>query len=426
MAKYGWRELVAEETKRREATLPKWYFELPDIPDDVLDVTDLPEKLGILSAPEIEITHLDGVGVVNAIREKKYSCVEVVEAFTKRAVIAHKYVCSQMSLLTQTNCLNELMYEPAIERAKYLDSLSEPMGPLHGLPISVKEHLWIKGYPCNAAFVAWTKRKPVPENNAVVDILLSLGAIPFCRTTQPQALMHLACNSNVTGKTLCPYNRTLTSGGSSGGEGALIAMKGSCMGLGTDIGGSVRSPAANCGIYSLRQSAMRIPLAGMSFAMAGAESVLPILGPMCASQRDITMFMTLVLGTQPWKKDPFLVPVPWRQPWLGEKIRVAIMWNDGVVVPHPPVTRALKEVKAALEKYPDQFEITEWIPLNHAKGWEIIAGLYFMDGGKQDKAAMEESGEPLEPLTEFIMTNKHVKDNNVTEVWEVFVHLSVN
>src|SRR5579871_6390803 len=119
------------------------------------------------------------------------------------------------------------MYDKAIERARYLDSLSEPIGPLHGLPLSVKEHLWIKGYQCNAGFVSWTKREAPAENNGVLDIFLKLGAIPFCRTAQPQTIMHLACSNNITGKTCCPYNRTLTSGGSSGGEGALIAMKGS-------------------------------------------------------------------------------------------------------------------------------------------------------------------------------------------------------
>jgi amidase len=316
------------------------------------------------------------------------------------------------------------MYDAAIERAKYLDSLPESMGPLHGLPVSVKEHMHIKGLPCNAGFAAWIPRDAPTENNATVDILLSLGAIPFCRTTEPQALMHLSSNNNITGKTYNPYNRTLTSGGSSGGEGALIAMKGSVVGLGTDIGGSVRSPAANCGIYSLRVSTCRVPMKGMSYAMEGAESILGILGPMCASQRDIQMFMENVLGTQPWKKDPFLVPIPWRKPTLPNKIKVAIMWDDGVVVPHPPITRGLKEVKMAMEKFPDLFEVSDWKPLEHKKGWDIISELYFMDGGAQDKKAMEESGEPMDPLTEFILQQKTVKDHTISEAWEVHTFIA--
>ena len=312
------------------------------------------------------------------------------------------------------------MYDQAIERARYLDSLPEPIGPLHGLPLSVKEHLWIKGLPCNAGFVSWIASPPPTTNNGVLDVMLSLGAVPFCRTPQPQTIMHLSCNNNITGKTVCPYNRTLTSGGSSGGEGALIAMKGSCVGLGTDIGGSVRSPAANCGIYSFRESALRLPMSGMSMAMAGAESIRAVLGPMCASARDIQMFMEHTLSTEPWKTDQSLVALPWRKPTLPKKIKVAIMWDDGVVVPHPPVTRALKEVKAAMEKYPDLFEISEWKALDHQLGWDIIAGLYFMDGAAQDLKAIADSGEPTDPLTHFIITeNKFVKDHTITEVWEV-------
>jgi len=86
--------LVAEEKKRRENILPKWYVDLRDIPDNVLDFTDRPEKLGILSSTDVEITHLDSVAVVESIRKKKYGCVDVIEAFSKHAVIAHKYVLS--------------------------------------------------------------------------------------------------------------------------------------------------------------------------------------------------------------------------------------------------------------------------------------------------------------------------------------------
>ena len=84
--------LVAKESKRRDSTFPKWYFELSEAPEGVLDVTSLPEKSGVLSAKDIEITNLDGCGVVEAIRNKKYTCVDVIEAFSKRALLAQKYV----------------------------------------------------------------------------------------------------------------------------------------------------------------------------------------------------------------------------------------------------------------------------------------------------------------------------------------------
>ena len=87
-----YKTLAAQELKRRDNTFPKWYFDIPEAPEDVLDVTSLPEKAGILSAKEIEITHADGVGVLEAIKSKKWTCVEVIEAFCKRALLAQKYV----------------------------------------------------------------------------------------------------------------------------------------------------------------------------------------------------------------------------------------------------------------------------------------------------------------------------------------------
>lgn len=92
MAPLDYKKLAAQELKRRDSTFPKWYFELPDAPEDVLDVTGLPEKSGILSAKDIEITNSDGYGVVEAIRNKKWTCVDVIEAFCKRALLAQKYV----------------------------------------------------------------------------------------------------------------------------------------------------------------------------------------------------------------------------------------------------------------------------------------------------------------------------------------------
>lgn len=95
--------------------------------------------------------------------------------------------------------------------------------------------------------------------------------------------MHLETSSNLYGETVCPFNRNLTSGGSSGGEGALIGLRGSCLGIGTDIGGSIRSPAANNGLYGLRPSSYRLPMGGMTATMMGQEHVVPVVGPLSTS-----------------------------------------------------------------------------------------------------------------------------------------------
>ena len=94
----------------------------------------------------------------------------------------------------------------------------------------------MKDLGLNAGYVAMWEDKAT-ENAHVLKILLDAGAVFFARTTQPQTMMHLETDSNLYGVTVNPYNGDLSAGGSSGGEGALIGLRGSCLGIGTDIGG---------------------------------------------------------------------------------------------------------------------------------------------------------------------------------------------
>jgi hypothetical protein len=94
----------------------------------------------------------------------------------------------------------------------------------------------MKGLGLNAGYVAWWG-KTATQDAHVLQILWNAGAVFYARTTQPQSMMHHETDSNLYGVTVNPYNRNVSSGGSSGGEGALIAMRGSCLGIGSDIGG---------------------------------------------------------------------------------------------------------------------------------------------------------------------------------------------
>ena len=138
------------------------------------------------------------------------------------------------------NCVTELLPERALARAAFLDEYlkqnGKPVGPLHGLPISVKEHIGMKDLGLNAGYVAWWD-KTASQDARVLQILFCAGAVFHARTTQPQTLMHLETDSNLYGTTVNPYNTNLSAGGSSGGEGALVGARGSCLGIGTDIGG---------------------------------------------------------------------------------------------------------------------------------------------------------------------------------------------
>jgi amidase len=97
----------------------------------------------------------------------------------------------------------------------------------------------MEGLGLNAGYVAWWD-KVATEDAHVLQILWRVGAVFHARTTQPQTLMHLETDSNLYGVTVNPYNRDVSAGGSSGGEGALIGLRGSCLGIGTDIGGKLK------------------------------------------------------------------------------------------------------------------------------------------------------------------------------------------
>lgn len=150
----------------------------------------------------------------------------------------------------QTNCLTELLPE-ALEDAKaadaYIETTGNPLGRLHGLPVSVKEQIGIAGHPTNAAFVAWIDNTTDRDANLVTS-LKSLGAIVFARTNQPQSFMHLETSNNIFGETVNARNRRLTGGGSSGGESSLLALSATPLGFGGDIGGSIRAPASMNGV----------------------------------------------------------------------------------------------------------------------------------------------------------------------------------
>jgi len=149
------------------------------------------------------------------------------------------------------------MFIDAIEQARTLDEHFEatgsPVGPLHGVPVTVKDQFNITGYDTTLGYVA-RAFKPATQDAVLVDMLQKLGAIVIAKTTLPQSIMWCETESPLWGLTTHPSNPKLTPGGSTGGEGALLALQSTILGFGTDIGGSVRIPASMCGVYALKPS----------------------------------------------------------------------------------------------------------------------------------------------------------------------------
>ncbi|KAK9468048.1 amidase signature domain-containing protein [Lipomyces arxii] len=409
--------LVAKAIKIRDDSIAKVEPSLGKLPDPLpLNVTGIPAEL--LTKEECEITQTEPLDLIGKIALGELTAVEVAKAYLRRAALAQKLL----------NCVTELLPERALGRAAELDEYyrktGKTIGPFHGLPISSKEHFSVKNRYVNASFVAWTE-KFVTEDAHVIEIMESLGGVLFARSTQPQTIMHVETETVIYGTTTNPYNRNLSSGGSTGGEGALLGFNATALGMGTDIGGSARWPAASNGRYGMRPTANRIPMRGLIGPAAGAESISGAIGPLAQSRRTMEHFMKHVIGTKPWITEPGLLAVPWREaPLTPGKLKIGVLMTDDVVNPLPPVKRALNIVVEALKKGVPGWEI-ELVPFKaqkHDYAWELTSQLYYPDGGEKVLNLLASVGEEPLPLTKWILSeNPYVKKQDIHSLWELNV-----
>lgn len=221
--------------------------------------------------------------------------------------------------------------------------------------------------------------------------------------------------NNCYGRTLNPINRDLTSGGSSGGESALILMRGSPLGVGTDIGGSLRIPAACTGIFTIRPSYGRFPHFDARSGLAGQESVGSVHGPMAHSIPDLQLWASTVMSKCPWLRDPKCIDLPWRPVTLQPKLKIAVLWDNGLVTPTPPVQRALKEVVAKL-KMKGTYVFVDWPSTDHAEATELLGKFFVSDGGKSVRNILEPVREPFRPE---MAAYRDAKELGVHELWQL-------
>ncbi|KAI6136352.1 amidase signature domain-containing protein [Pisolithus sp. B1] len=368
-----------------------------------------------LSDKDRIILRCDATTLAEVVRKGVYAAVDVLTAFIKAAIAAQD----------TTNCLTEICFEDAFERARELDEYMEKtgqvVGPLHGVPVSIKDHIKVKGLDTSTGYTAWAYNTVAEEDALVVKILRDAGAVIYVKTQNPQTLLSLETNNNIFGRTCNPFNRSLTAGGSSGGESALIACGGSPLGVGTDIGGSIRVPAGHCGLYGLKGSVARLPHSGLLGSHAGMEAIIGCVGPMATSARDLALFCSVMLEAEPWLQEPPLLEMPWkghvaRGHGLPERLSVAILYDDGVVKPHPPILQALDKYKEALESA--GHDVVMWEPLDHQKGWDLIVKLYLLDGGAEYRETIQAGGEREVPQSKWMLD--HARSRRPYTPHEIF------
>lgn len=304
----------------------------------------------------MELTHLTALQLAKAVASREVSASEVIEAHLARIEAVNPAV----------NAVVMVLADSARAEAAALDkriAAGEQVGPLAGVPLSVKENIDMAGLPTTWGVPALANAV-VPVDAPVVERMRAAGAIPIGRTNLPDMALRIHTDSSLHGLTRNPWHPGRTAGGSSGGEASALATGMSAIGLGNDIGGSLRNPANCCGIASIRPSRGRVPDAGLIPAedslFAGQE--MAVQGPMARTVADVRLGLSVLNGHHP--RDPWSVDVPLElQRPLAKRV---------AVVPEPPggstdpVVAAA--VRVAAEHLADAgYEVKEIVPPDYAE-----------------------------------------------------------
>src|ERR1700761_4183532 len=223
------------------------------------------------------------------IRERQISSVELITAHLDHI----------QKINPALNAVFDLLADSALDAARAADAQlarQGPCGPLHGVPISIKDSIDVRGTKCTAGTLGRRNAPPAERDATLVQRLRQAGAIPIAKTNLPDLLFAFETDNLLFGRTNNPYDLTRTSGGSSGGEAALIAACGSPIGLGSDCAGSVRLPAAFCGIAGIKPTSGRLPRTGHFPPSGGWVEALWQIGPMARFVDDLQLMMTLLAG----------------------------------------------------------------------------------------------------------------------------------
>jgi len=287
-----------------------------------------------------EIHYSSVTALANAIRTKQVSSEEVTKVFLARIEAVNDSL----------NAVVQLDAERALAAAREADSRlarGDLAGPLHGVPMTIKDSLDTADMISTGGTVG--RARFVPESDAtVVARLRAAGAILMGKTNTPELTLSFKTSNAVYGTTNNPYDLTRTPGGSSGGASAILAAGGSPFDVGSDYGGSIRLPAHNTGITGIKPTSGRVPRTGHIFPFGGLLDSFQQLGPMARYVEDLILLLPILSG--PDGIDPYIVPMPLLDSAAinVRDLRVCFHTDNGVLTPTPETAEVVQNAAAAL------------------------------------------------------------------------------
>ena len=221
---------------------------------------------------------------------------------------------------------------PALEEAREYDrriKAGEKVGVLAGIPFSVKDGVSAEGMPTTFGCVSLVHNR-MNEDANLVKVLKENGAILLVKGSMGMLGSTSECENRTVGRCENPWDRTRTSGGSSGGDSVLVCTRSVAFAVGTDIGGSLRYPASYCGIYTMKPTATR--LSGQApICKSGFPPLFTAWGFLARSMDDLVLLYSLAYCSNMYARDPLAVPLLWRQDRFEntDKLRIGyVVDND--------------------------------------------------------------------------------------------------
>lgn len=325
----------------------------------------------------------------------------------EREVSSFELVSSQLAqierLNPRLNAAIDVLADSALHAARAADSqlaAGEAFGALHGVPFSVKDSIEVEGLRTTAGTLGRVDAATAERDATLVSRLRHAGAIPIAKTNLPDLLFSFETDNLLFGRTNNPYDLERTPGGSSGGESALIAACGSPLGLGSDAFGSVRVPAAFCGIASIKPTSGRLPRTGHVPPRGGWLEAVWQLGPMARSVDDLILAMNILAGED--TEDFTSPPVPLLNSQSVNGLRVAFFTSNGFAKCSGEVEAAVRGCAAFLVS--NGLQVEEKTPPGVDRVFELEFALAGADGGEGiDRYLAEIGSTPVHPLlTSFL------------------------